>query len=161
MGDARRRGTAEHRAAVAALRERILATGAPVFLLCDKNDRATHRHNAHVLHLWGVGLRDIDSSLRGKGAMDSPNAGRMHIWGPHQDPNDVRVMSFFLDLSGYELDDLRAARRRLNHKAFAPIALATAMAAQGPGRGGDGYAVPAPFTSKPGRSSHRRRGRPS
>ena len=69
MGDARRRGTAEHREIVAALRERILATGAPVFLRCDKTDRAAHRHNMHVLHLWGVGLRDIRAALRAPGGM--------------------------------------------------------------------------------------------
>ena len=161
MGDARRRGTAEHRETVAALRERILATGAPVFLRCDKTDRAAHRHNMHVLHLWGVGMKHISPALRGKGAMDVPHAGRMHVWGPQQDPNDVRVMEFFLRMSGYELDDLQVQRRRLSHKAFAPIAMATAMAAQVPGRGGDGYAMPEPFTPKPGRSSHRRRGRPT
>lgn len=159
MGDARRRGTAEHRETVAALRERILATGAPVFLRCDKTDRAAHRHNQHVLHLWGVGLRDTRVSLRAPGGMDAPDADRVHVWGPQQDARDVRALSLFLDLSGYELDDLRAQRRRLSHKAFAPIAMATAMAAQGPGRGGDGYAMPEPFTPKPGRSSHRRRGR--
>ena len=146
MGDARRRGTAEHRETVAALRERILATGAPVFLRCDKTDRAAHRHNMHVLHLWGVGLRDIRASLRAPGGMDA---------------RDVRALSRFLDLSGYELDDLQVQRRRLSLKAFAPIAMATAMAAQGPGRGADGCAMPEPFTPKPGRSSHRRRGRPT
>jgi hypothetical protein len=161
VGDARRRGTAEHRAAVAALRERILATGAPVFLLCDKNDRPAHRHNLHVLHLWGVGLRDICASLRAPGGMDAPDADRMHAWGPQQDTRDVRALRLFLDLSGYELDDLQVQRRRLNHKAFAPIAMATAMATQVPGRGGDGYEMPEPFTPKPGRSSHRRRGRPT
>ena len=147
---------------MAALRERILATHAPVFLRCDKNDRAAHQHNAHVLHLWGVGMRDIHTSLRGKGAMDSPNAGRMRVWGPTQDENDVRVMSFFLDMSGYELDDLRARRRKLNRKAFAPIALATAMGAQRMVGTPGGYALPeGPRAPKPGRSSHRRKGRPS
>ena len=161
MGDARRRGTAEHRETVAALRERILATGAPVFLRCDKIDRAAHRHNMHVLHLWGVGLRDIRASLRAPGGMDAPDADRVHVWGPQQDARDVRTLRLFLDMSGYELDDLQVQRRRLSHKAFAPIAMATAMVAQGPGHGTDGYAMSEPFTSKPGRSSRRRRGRPT
>ena len=147
---------------MAALRERILATHAPVFLRCDKNDRAAHQHNAHVLHLWGVGMRDIHTSLRGKGDMNSPNAGRMRVWGPTQDENDVRVMSFFLDMSGYELDDLRTQRLKLGRKAFAPIALATAMGAQRMVGTPGGYALPeGPRAPKPGRSSHRRKGRPS
>ena len=161
MGDARRRGTAEHRETVAALRERILATGAPVFLRCDKTDRAAHRHNIHVLHLWVVGLSDIRASLRAPGGMDAPDADRVHVWGPQQDARDVRTLRRFLDLSGYELDDMQVQRRRLSHKAFAPIATATAMAAQVPRRGADDYAMPEPFTPKPGRSSHRRRGRPT
>ena len=147
---------------MAALRERILATHAPVFLRCDKNDRTAHQHNAHVLHLWGVGMRDIHTSLRGKGAMDSPNAGRMRVWGPTQDENDVRVMEFFLRMSGYDFAELRERRMRLNRKAFAPIALATAMGAQRMVGTPGGYALPeGPRAPKPGRSSHRRRGRPS
>ena len=103
-----------------------------------------------------------DLERRMKGAMDSPNAGRMRVWGPTQDENDVRVMEFFLRMSGYDFDELRERRMRLNRKAFAPIALATAMGAQRMVGTPSGYALPeGPRAPKPGRSSHRRKGRPS
>ena len=140
---------------MAALRERILATHAPVFLRCDKNDRAAHGHNAYVLHLWAVGLDESQRSwLAG-----SPSA---KPWGAEQSAHDVETLRFFLDSAGYELDDLRAQRLKLSHKAFAPIALATAMGAQRMVGTPGGYALPeGPRAPKPGRSSHRRKGRPS
>lgn len=127
MGDARRRGTAQHREQVAKLRAIILKSRAPVFLRTDGKDTAdVFRHNLRVISGWALNRVGAMGATYSRGPSF---CGSLAHWGREQDPGQVEAMTLWLDISGYAVVARQEQRATLSGKAAMVMALASQMAA--------------------------------